>query len=87
MNSTLLSEGAELNGKLSLPKEALECSMDVRELVRQIGNKEPLNPYQVAGMAEVIRRSGATIEDGATLVAEDLGRVLMILDRTGEQAA
>lgn len=61
--------------------------MDVRELVRQIGNKEPLNPYQVAGITEVIRRSGATIQDGTTLVAEDLSRVLMILDRTGEEAA
>lgn len=61
--------------------------MDVKELVRQIGDKEPLNPYQASGIGAVIRKSGVKLDDGATLLVENLGRVLMILDRTGEEAA
>ncbi|MBM3298587.1 MAG: hypothetical protein FJY85_01375, partial [Deltaproteobacteria bacterium] len=61
--------------------------MDVRRLVRQIGEREPLNPYQVAGIAAVIRQSGVRFDDGTLLRAENLGRVLMVLDRTGEDAS
>jgi len=61
--------------------------VDVRQLIRQISDKEPLNPYQVAGMAAVIRCSGVTPAAGSTLRVEGLGRVLMMLDRTGEEAS
>jgi len=61
--------------------------VDPRELIRQIGEKEPLNPYQVAGMAAVIKASGIVLRDDVSLAVENLGTVLMILDRTGEEAA
>ncbi len=61
--------------------------MDARKLVRQISQKEPLNPYQIAGMVSVINRSGADVTEGFTLEVEGLTQVLMVLDRTGESAA
>lgn len=61
--------------------------MDARELVRQIGQREPLNPYQIAGLVSVIERSGVHLSDGITLEVERLKQVLMVLDRTGEPAA
>lgn len=62
-------------------------TVDPRELIRQIGEREPLNPYQVAGMTAVIKASGIALKDGMSLAVENLGTVLMILDRTGEEAA
>lgn len=61
--------------------------MEVHDLIRQVGEKEPLNPYQVAGLASIIREAGVAIGAGTTLVLDNLPRVLMILDRTGESAA
>lgn len=61
--------------------------MDARELIRQIGEREPLNPYQVAGMVSVIAASGIRLDNHFTLEVEDLENVLMVLDRTGESAS
>jgi len=61
--------------------------VDVRDLIRQISEHEPLNPYQVAGMASVIQRSGVDCRTVTTLEVEALPTVLMVLDRTGEEAS
>jgi pyruvate,orthophosphate dikinase len=61
--------------------------VETKELIRQVGAKEPLNPYQVAGMASVINGSGLRFGEGAILEVEALSAVLMALDRTGEEAA
>lgn len=61
--------------------------MDVKELIRQIGDREPLNPYQVAGMASVIGRAGTELPDTAKLEIEDPDRVFTILDRAGAEAS
>ena len=61
--------------------------MEAKELIRQIGEREPLNPYQVAGMLEVINRSGVQFGADAVLEVEGLNSVLMVLDRTGEEAS
>jgi pyruvate,orthophosphate dikinase len=61
--------------------------MDVRELIRQVSLEEPLNPYQVAGMASVILNSGVRYSEAAILRVEALNTVLMVLDRTGEEAS
>lgn len=61
--------------------------MDVRDLIRQISEHEPLNPYQVAGMASVITRSGVDFRAATRLEVEALPTVLMVLDRTGEEAS
>jgi len=61
--------------------------VDVRDLIRQLSKKEPLNPYQIAGLASVVREADAEVRAETTLVLDNLPRVLMILDRTGETAA
>ncbi len=61
--------------------------MDVKQLIRKLGEKEPLNPYQIAGLASVVREAGTEFPEGTTIVLDNLSRVLMILDRTGEPAA
>jgi len=61
--------------------------VDVRDLIRQISDKEPLNPYQIAGMAAVIRRSGEVFGEGTTVQVEDLATVLTVLDRAGAEAS
>ncbi|MFH1116693.1 MAG: PEP/pyruvate-binding domain-containing protein [Pseudomonadota bacterium] len=61
--------------------------MDVKQLIRKLGEKEPLNPYQIAGLASVIGDAGTEFPEGTTIVLDNLPRVLMILDRTGETAA
>ncbi|MDQ7783718.1 MAG: PEP/pyruvate-binding domain-containing protein [Desulfomonilaceae bacterium] len=61
--------------------------MDIRDLIRKLSTKEPLNPYQIAGLVSLAREAGAEIRDESTLVLENLPRVLMILDRTGGSAA
>ncbi len=61
--------------------------VEVKDLIRQIGDREPLNPYQAAGMAAVVRLSGAVIGSDSTLSIDDMDRVMMILDRAGEEAS
>ncbi len=61
--------------------------MEIKDIIRQITEREPLNPYQVAGMAAVIRNSGFQLGDETTLQVEGLNNVLMVLDRTGEEAS
>ena len=61
--------------------------METRELIAQIGRREPLNPYQVAGMAAVLDRCGTRFGEGTTLEVDRLENVLMVLDRTGAEAA
>ncbi len=61
--------------------------MEVRSLIGQITQKEPLNPYQIAGMAAVLIRSGARIAEARVLHVEQMPTVLMVLDRTGEEAS
>lgn len=61
--------------------------MEARDIIRQITEREPLNPYQVAGMAAVIRHSGVRLPEGTTLEVDGFNNVLMVLDRTGEQAS
>ena len=61
--------------------------MEVRDIIRQISDSEPLNPYQIAGMTAVISRSGAKFGEGTTITVDGLATVLMILDRTGQEAS
>lgn len=61
--------------------------MHVGDLIRQVGDREPLNPYQAAGMAAVISRYGPQYRDDTRLVVENLDRVLMVLDRSGAEAS
>lgn len=61
--------------------------MEVKELIRQIGRLEPLNPYQAAGMTAVINQSGIPLGTDSQLDVEGLSSVMMVLDRTGEEAA
>ncbi len=61
--------------------------MEVRDLIRQISDPEPMNPYQLAGMAAVIEGAGITIERGSELHVEGLGHVLMLLDRAGAESS
>ncbi len=61
--------------------------MEVKELIQQVNLEEPLNPYQVAGMASVILNSGARYSEATRLRVEALKTVLMVLDRTGEEAS
>ncbi|MFC1835495.1 PEP/pyruvate-binding domain-containing protein [Thermodesulfobacteriota bacterium] len=62
-------------------------TVNIRDLIRQLTEKEPLNPYQIAGMASVMKHSAITPDDGATLHVEGLKNVLMVLDRAGEEAS
>jgi pyruvate, orthophosphate dikinase len=62
-------------------------TVEVKDLIRQIGAREPLNPYQASGMAAVINRSGIRLQNDYQLDVEGLGSVMMVLDRTGEDAA
>ena len=61
--------------------------MEVRDIIRQISDSEPLNPYQIAGMTAVISRPGVKFGEGTTLTVDGLTAVLMILDRAGEEAS
>jgi len=61
--------------------------LDIRDLVRRLGSKEPLNPYQAAGITSVLSRSGYSFGPQTSLNAENLPAVLMVLDRTGGEAA
>ncbi|MCL4538564.1 MAG: hypothetical protein M1378_03015, partial [Bacteroidetes bacterium] len=61
--------------------------MEVRDIIRQISDSEPLNPYQIAGMTAVISRSGVKFGEGTRLAVDGLTAVLMILDRAGEEAS
>ena len=61
--------------------------MEVRDIIRQISDSEPLNPYQIAGMTAVITRHGVKFGEGTTLTVDGLTTVLMILDRAGEEAS
>ena len=38
--------------------------MEVRDIIRQISDSEPLNPYQIAGMTAVITRPGVKFGKG-----------------------
>ncbi len=62
-------------------------TVHVKDLIRQVGEREPLNPYQAAGMAAVINRCGPRYDDDTRLVVEDMDRVLMVLDRAGGEAS
>ena len=62
-------------------------TVEVKELIQQVNLEEPLNPYQVAGMASVILHSGARYSKATRLHIEALKTVLMVLDRTGEEAS
>ncbi len=61
--------------------------VEIKEIIRQITDREPLNPYQIAGMAAVIRNSGIRFGEGTTLEVDGLNNVLMVMDRTGEDAS
>ncbi|MBI4964462.1 MAG: hypothetical protein HY913_14385 [Desulfomonile tiedjei] len=61
--------------------------MDPKDLIRQIGDREPLNPYQVAGMASVIAASGIRLDNHFTLEVQNLENALMVLDRSGQEAS
>ncbi|MBM4327745.1 MAG: hypothetical protein FJ118_11345 [Deltaproteobacteria bacterium] len=63
------------------------CEVDSRQLIWQISQKEPLNPYQISGMAAVLDRSKIAFDDRTVLEVEALNTVLMVLDRTGEEAS
>lgn len=62
-------------------------TVQVGDLIRQVGDREPLNPFQAAGMAAVINRYGPPYGDDTRLVLEDMDRVLMVLDRAGAEAS
>lgn len=61
--------------------------MDARDLIRQISEKEPLNPYQIAGMVALLNTVGSSFPGDTILVVRDLESVITILDRTGADAA
>ncbi len=61
--------------------------MEAKELIAQISLTEPLNPFQIAGMSAVLARAGSEFVDGTTLKLERPENVLMVLDRTGAEAA
>lgn len=61
--------------------------MDIKDLVRCLGSKEPLNPYQAAGITSVLSKSGYGFGPQTSLDADNLPGVLMVLDRTGGEAA
>jgi len=61
--------------------------VEAKDLIRQVGEREPLNPYQVAGMVSVINGSGLKFGAGTSLEVVALNTVLMVLDRTGEEAS
>ena len=61
-------------------------NVEVRDVIRQIGDKEPLNPYQVAGMAAVISRSGVAL-GASSILNVNSATVLMLLDRAGGEAS
>lgn len=61
--------------------------MDVKDLIARVSQREPLNPYQIAGMTAVIDYSGVETQDRTELQLEDPADVLMTLDRTGSKAA
>ena len=61
--------------------------MEIKDIIRQITEREPLNPFQIAGMAAVLRGSKTGFSDATTVQIDSLGDVLTILDRTGENAA
>jgi len=65
----------------------LDRIVEVRQLIRQISDREPLNPYQAAGMAAVIRNWITNIPPETTLQMDDPAYVLMLLDRAGEEAS
>ena len=72
---------------MEIPTRPDRFTMEVKDLIRQIGEREPLNPYQAAGMAEVIRRSGVAIGGDTTLSVDGMDRVMMVLDRAGGEAS
>ncbi len=80
-------QGNASGGTLPLIRAFKGRTMDIRGLIRKLGEREPLNPYQIAGLASVVKEAGAEIRDESILVLDNLARVLMILDRTGETAA
>ncbi len=61
--------------------------MDARALIQQISRNEPLNPYQIAGLTRVLRQAELDSGQDRSLDVRDLEHVLLILDRTGEEAA
>ncbi len=61
--------------------------VDARELIRQVGQREPLNPYQIAGMVSVIHSRGTGFPAGTVLDVRNPETVLMVLDRTAGEAA
>ncbi|MEW6349674.1 MAG: PEP/pyruvate-binding domain-containing protein [Thermodesulfobacteriota bacterium] len=61
--------------------------MDARRFIRQITAREPLNPYQIAGMTAVLNNSAQAVAQADTLHVELMADVLTILDRTGEEAS
>ncbi len=61
--------------------------MEARQFIRQITEKEPLNPYQIAGMIAVLNSSAPDLTQARTFHVEQTADVLTILDRTGEEAA
>ncbi|MFH0821150.1 MAG: PEP/pyruvate-binding domain-containing protein [Pseudomonadota bacterium] len=61
--------------------------MEVRDLIRQISDREPLNPYQIAGMAAVMTQAGVPLGPDAVLEVREFETVTAILDRTGAEAA
>ncbi len=61
--------------------------MEIKDIIRQITEREPLNPFQIAGMAAVLKGCKTGFSEATTVQIDSLGDVLTILDRTGENAA
>lgn len=61
--------------------------MTLSDLIGQLTQKEPLNPYQIKGLTAVLRAREIEARDGAVIRLNAPETVLMVLDRTGEQAA
>ncbi len=61
--------------------------MDSKELIRGLGQKEPLNPFQIAGLMAIIDSLGIELNENCKLRISNFPAVMAILDRTGAEAA
>lgn len=61
--------------------------MDVREIIQDVSRREPLNPYQIAGLTALLSMPGALPSDAVAAELKDPSTVLTILDRCGEAAS
>lgn len=61
--------------------------MSIKTIIRDFSQKEPLNPYQISGMASVIKAYQAYNEEVEGIELEFQDQALMILDRSAGPAS